>query len=281
MGNENEPQNPDVVTGTFLLNHHNARILFDSGADKSFVSDTFAPFINSNPSKLNTTYEIEMANGNLISTNSVLKDCALTLVGESFPIDLMPVQLGSFDAIIGMDWLSKHHAKILCDEKAIHIPFKNETLVIHGDKNKNRYGIISCLRMIKYMNEGCHVFMVQVTESKLTKKQLKDVPIVKEFPEVFPEDLPGLPPTRQVEFQIELVPGAAPVAKAPYRLAPSEMEELSEQLKELSDKGFIRPSSSPWGAPILFVKKKDGSFRMCIDYRELNKLTVKNRYPLP
>ncbi|GJT04932.1 putative reverse transcriptase domain-containing protein [Tanacetum coccineum] len=105
--------------------------------------------------------------------------------------------------------------------------------------------------------------------------------IVQNFPEVFPEDLPGLPPTRQVEFQIDLVPGAAPVARAPYRLAPSEMKELSEQLQELSDKGFIRPSSSPWGAPVLFVKKKDGSFRMCIDYRELNKLTVKNRYPLP
>ncbi|GKF41403.1 putative reverse transcriptase domain-containing protein, partial [Tanacetum coccineum] len=101
------------------------------------------------------------------------------------------------------------------------------------------------------------------------------------FPEVFPEDLPGLPPTRQVEFQIDLVPGAAPVARAPYRLAPSEMKELSEKLKELFDKGFIRPSSSPWGAPVLFVKKKDGLFRMCIDYRELNKLTVKNRYPLP
>ncbi|GJW88626.1 putative reverse transcriptase domain-containing protein [Tanacetum coccineum] len=113
------------------------------------------------------------------------------------------------------------------------------------------------------------------------KKRLEDVPIVQDFPEVFPEDLPGLPPTRQVEFQIDLVPGAAPVARAPYRLAPSEMKELSEQLKELSDKGFIRPSSSPWGAPVLFVKKKDGSFRMCIDYRELNKLTVKNRYPLP
>ncbi|GKD80922.1 putative reverse transcriptase domain-containing protein, partial [Tanacetum coccineum] len=93
--------------------------------------------------------------------------------------------------------------------------------------------------------------------------------------------MPGIPPTRQVEFQIDLIPGAAPVARAPYRLAPSEMKELSDQLKELSDKGFIRPSSSPWGAPVLFVKKKDGSFRMCIDYRELNKLTVKNRYPLP
>ncbi|GJW75132.1 putative reverse transcriptase domain-containing protein [Tanacetum coccineum] len=112
-------------------------------------------------------------------------------------------------------------------------------------------------------------------------KRLEDVAVVREFPEVFPEDLLGIPPTRQVEFRIDLVPGAAPVARAPYRLAPSEMKELAEQLQELTDKGFIRPSSSPWGAPVLFVKKKDGSFRMCIDYRELNKLTVKNRYPLP
>ncbi|GJR93312.1 putative reverse transcriptase domain-containing protein [Tanacetum coccineum] len=107
------------------------------------------------------------------------------------------------------------------------------------------------------------------------------MPIVRDFPEVFPEDLPRLPPTRQVEFQIDLLPRVAPVARAPYRLAPSELQELSTQLQELSDKGFIRPSSSPWGAPTLFVKKKDGSFRMCIDYRKLNKLTVKNRYPLP
>ncbi|GKG12503.1 hypothetical protein Tco_0346740, partial [Tanacetum coccineum] len=116
---------------------------------------------------------------------------------------------------------------------------------------------------------------------KSEKKRLEDVPIVRDFPNQFPKDLSGLPPTRQVEFQIELIPSATPVARAPYRLAPSEMKELSEQLKEQSDKGFIRPSSSPWGAPVLFVKKKDGSFRMCIDYRELNKLTVKNRYPLP
>ncbi|GJU37858.1 putative reverse transcriptase domain-containing protein [Tanacetum coccineum] len=135
------------------------------------------------------------------------------------------------------------------------------------------------------MEKGFPIFLAHVTakevEDKLKKKRLKDVPIVQDFLEVFPEDLPGLPPTRQVEFQIDLVHGAAPVARAPYRLAPSEMKELSEQLKELSDKGFIRPSSSPWGAPVLFVKKKDGSFRMCIDYQELNKLTVKNRYPLP
>ncbi|GKF55123.1 putative reverse transcriptase domain-containing protein, partial [Tanacetum coccineum] len=118
-------------------------------------------------------------------------------------------------------------------------------------------------------------------EDKSEEKRLEDVPIVRDFPDVFPEDLQGLPLTQQVEFRIDLVHGAAPVAQAPYRLAPSEMKELSEQLKELFDKGFIRPSSSPWGDPVLFVKKKDGSFRMCIDYRELNKLTEKNRYPLP
>ncbi|GJT09933.1 putative reverse transcriptase domain-containing protein [Tanacetum coccineum] len=201
----------------------------------------------------------------------------------------MPIELGSFDAIIGMDWLAKYQAVIMCAEKIVRIPWGNETLIIHDDGstqgNVTRLNIISCTKTQKYMERGFPIFLAHVTtkevEGKSKKKRLENVPIVQDFPEVFPEDLPGLPPTRQVEFQIDLVPGAAPVARAPYRLAPSEMKELSEQLKELSDKGFIRPSSSPWGAPVLFVKKKDGSFRMCIDYRELNKLTVKNRYPLP
>ncbi|GJW62031.1 putative reverse transcriptase domain-containing protein, partial [Tanacetum coccineum] len=118
-------------------------------------------------------------------------------------------------------------------------------------------------------------------EKKSDEKRLEDIPVVRKFPKFFPEDLPGLPPVRQVEFQIDLIPGATPVARAPYRLASSEMQELSNQLQELADRGFIRPSTSPWGARVLFVKKKDGSFRMFIDYRELNKLTVKNRYPLP
>ncbi|GJU51434.1 putative reverse transcriptase domain-containing protein [Tanacetum coccineum] len=135
------------------------------------------------------------------------------------------------------------------------------------------------------MEKGCQLFLAQVTvkenKDKSDEKRLEDVPTVRDFPKVFPEDLPGLPHARQVEFQIDLVPGAAPVARALYRLAPSEMEELSTQLQELSDKGFIRTSSSPWGAPVLFVKKKDGSFQICIDYHELNKMTVKNQYPLP
>nr|GEY35501.1 hypothetical protein [Tanacetum cinerariifolium] len=131
-----------------------------------------------------------------------------------------------------------------------------------------------------YVDRGSYLFVAQVVEKEPAERRLEDVPVICKFPDVFPEDLPGLPPPRQVEFEIEFVPGAAAVARAPYRLAPSEMKELAKQLQELLDKGFIRPSSSPWGAPVLFVKMKDGSFRMCIDYRELNKLTIKNRYPL-
>ncbi|GJY76016.1 putative reverse transcriptase domain-containing protein [Tanacetum coccineum] len=164
-----------------------------------------------------------------------------------------PKRSHGFDVVIGMDWLSKYHARIICDEKVVRIPIDGETLIIRA----------------------------QVIEKKSDEKRLEDIPIVREFPKFFPEDLPGLTPVRQVEFQIDFIPGAALVARAPYRLAPSEMHELSDQLQELADRGFIRPSTSPWGSPVLLVKKKDGFFRMCIDYRELNNHTVKNRYPLP
>ncbi|GKA19618.1 putative reverse transcriptase domain-containing protein [Tanacetum coccineum] len=236
---------PSVILAT--------RVLFDSGADKSFVSISLASMLNIPPITIDTFYNIEMADGNLVSTNTVIQGATLTLLNQPFKIDLMPIKLDSFDVVIGMDWLSKYHARIICDEKVVHIPINGETLIIRA----------------------------QIMEKKSDEKRLEDIPVVREFPEVFPEDLPGLPLVRQVEFQINLIPGATPVARAPYRLAPSEMQELSNQLQELADRGFIRPSTSPWGAPVLFVKKKDGSFRMCINYRELNKLTVKNRYPLP
>ncbi|GJT85017.1 putative reverse transcriptase domain-containing protein [Tanacetum coccineum] len=183
------------------------------------------------------------------------------------PNSNLVTELGSFDVIIGMDWLRRYHAVIVCDEKLVQVPYGNETLTFCGNKSSNgresRLAVISCSKAQEYMAKGCQVFLAQISakkeEDKSERKQIEDVPIVWDFPEVFPEDLPGLPPARPVEFQIDLVPGAAPVARAPYRLAPSEMKELSEQLQELSDKGFIRPSSSPWGAPVLFVKKKDGS----------------------
>ncbi|GJS14704.1 putative reverse transcriptase domain-containing protein [Tanacetum coccineum] len=171
---------------------------------------------------------------------------------------------------------------------SVRLAIRERTLQKSVPKSKQQYPWESidaegqeCSPRSEYSHGGYQVFVAQVIEKKSDEKRLEDIPVVREFLEVFPEDLPGLPPVRQVEFQIDLIPGAAPVARAPYRLAPSEMQELSDQLQELADRGFIRPSTSPWGAPVLFVKKKDGSFRMCIDYRELNKLTVKNRYPLP
>nr|GFA15052.1 putative reverse transcriptase domain-containing protein [Tanacetum cinerariifolium] len=186
----------------------------------------------------------------------------------------MSVELSSFDIIIGIDWLSKYHAVIIYDKKIFRISYGNEILNVRGDGSNNRHesrlNIISCTKTQKYLLKGCRVFLAHVTkkktEDKSKKKRLENVPIVRDFPELFPEYLLGIPPTRQVEFQINLIPGATPVARAPYRLTPSEMKELSDQLQELSDKGFIKPSSSPRGAPVLFVKKKDGSFWMCIDY---------------
>ncbi|GJU89217.1 putative reverse transcriptase domain-containing protein [Tanacetum coccineum] len=279
----------NAVTGTFLVNNHYAYVLFNSGTDRSFVSTTFSTLLDVIPDTLDVSCAVELTDGRIAETNIVLRGCTIGLLGHLFNIDLIPVELGSFDVIIGMDWLANNHAVIVCDEKIVRIPFGDKILIVQGDMSdkgkQSTLSSISYTQTQKYMEKGCQVFLTQVkkkeTEVKSKEKRLKDVPIVRKFPEVFLEDFPGLPHVRQVEFQIDLVPGAAPVARAPYRLAPSEMQELFAQLQELSDKGFIRPSSSPWGAPVLFVKKKDGSFRMCIDYRELNKLTVKNRYLLP
>nr|GEY11902.1 putative reverse transcriptase domain-containing protein [Tanacetum cinerariifolium] len=243
---------------------------------------------DSNPESNTVTdnhYDIELADGKIIGVNTILRGCTLDFLNHPFNINLVPVPLGSFDVIIGMDWLREYHPVIVCDEKIICVPFGKETLIFQGKRNdqvhESRLNIISCVKAQKYLSKGCDVFLACITtkeaKDKSEWKRLEDVPIVRDFP----EDLLGIPPARQVEFQIDLVPGAAPVARAPYRLALSKMKELVEQLKELSEKGFIRPSSSPWGPSVLFVKKKDGSFRICIDYHELNKLTMKNRYPLP
>nr|GEZ21237.1 putative reverse transcriptase domain-containing protein [Tanacetum cinerariifolium] len=250
---------PNVVTGTFLLNNRYARVLFDSGSDKSFVNVNFSHLIDIEPVKLGHNYEVELADGRVVSTNTILRGCALNLVNQIFEIDLMPIELGTFDVIIEMDWLILHDAVIVCEKKEVHVPLKKRTLVVKGDDCMSRLKVVSCMKVKKYVDHGSCLFVAQVVEKETIKRRLEDVPVICKFPDVFPEVLPGLPPPRQVEFEIELVPRAAPVAH----------------------KGFIRPSSSSWGAPVLFVKKKDASFRMCIDYRELNKLTIKNRYPLP
>ncbi|GJW70200.1 putative reverse transcriptase domain-containing protein [Tanacetum coccineum] len=212
LRDKNSHRDPNVVTGTFLLNQHLARVLFVSGADKSFVSITLASILNILPITLDTTYDIEMANGNLVGTNTAIQGCTLILLNQPFEINLMPIKLGSFNAVIGMDWLSKYHARIICDEKVVHIPINGETLIIRGDQSKTRLSLISCIKTERYISRGCQVFIAQVMEKKLDEKRLEDIPIVREFLEVFPEDLPGLPLVRQVEFQIDLIPRAAPVA---------------------------------------------------------------------
>ncbi|GJV54755.1 putative reverse transcriptase domain-containing protein [Tanacetum coccineum] len=215
-------QNPNVVTDTFLLNDHYACILFYSGVEKSFVSSAFTPFIDIAPTTLNTSYEVELADGKVVSTNIVLRGCTLALYNHCFKIDLLPTRLGSFDVIVGMDWLSYHRAIIDCYEKIVRIPLPNgEILEVQGERPEKDPGSLACI--------------------KADEKKLDDIHVVRDFPEVFLDDLSGLHPVQEIEFRIDLIPGASLVMKSPYRLALSETSELSNQLKELQEKGFIRP----------------------------------------
>ncbi|GJR72197.1 putative reverse transcriptase domain-containing protein [Tanacetum coccineum] len=242
----NAGANPDnnVVTGTFLLNNRYASILFDTGADRSFVSTAFSSRIVITPTALDHDYNVELADGRIVGLNTIIRGCTLNFLNHPFNIDLMPVELGSFDVIIGMDWLAKYHAVIVCAEKIVRIPFGDEILIVRGDGSSNKHGtrlnIISCTKAQEYLTKGCHVFLANITatkdEDKSKEKRLEDVPVVQEFPEVFPEDLPGIPPTRQVEFRIDLVPGATPIAIAPAPISiskPSKIRNLAEQLQEL------------------------------------------------
>nr|GEV75860.1 putative reverse transcriptase domain-containing protein [Tanacetum cinerariifolium] len=234
LGVAEAPQDPNAVTGTFSLNEHFAIVFFDYGANYSFISTNFLPLIDIKPSIINPGYEIEIASGVKVVTNMIVRGCRLELEGHTFIIDLIPFGHGSFDVIIGMDWLSKLRAKIVCFENIVQIPLSNgDILEVHRERPEGN------LKQLKTM--------------KVNELKLEDIPVVREFPDVFPEDLSGLPPSREVEFRIDLIHGAMPVAKSPYHLAPMEMQELANQLKELQEK----------------------------DYRELNKLTIKNRYPLP
>nr|GEX52011.1 hypothetical protein [Tanacetum cinerariifolium] len=213
VGHAGRDPDANVVTSTFLLNNRYASILFDTRADRSFVSTTFSTQINITPSTLDHCYDVELADGRTIGLNTILRSCTLNLLNHPFNIDLMPVELGSFDAIIGMDRLAKHQAIIqLGKYDAIEHHFVHQNREVRKER-------------ISYLSGTYHY--------EGSRGQVKGEA------------------TRGLEFQINLVPGAAPVARAPYRLAPSETKELAKQLKELSDKGFVRPSSSPWGAPVL------------------------------
>ncbi|GJR89331.1 putative reverse transcriptase domain-containing protein [Tanacetum coccineum] len=219
-GNASGNPNSNVVTGTFLLSNHYASILFDTGVDISFISTAFSSLIDIVPTLLDNSYDVELADGKIVGIDTIIRGCTLNFLDHPFHIDLMPVELGSFDVIIGMDWLRRCHAVIVCYEKLVQVPYGNETLTFYGNESSNegesRLAVISYLKAQEYMAKGCQVFLAQISakkkEEKSEGKQIKDVPIVRDFPEVFPEDLPGLPPARPVEFHIDLIPGAAPVA---------------------------------------------------------------------
>ena len=197
------------------------------------------------------------------------------------PIDLVILDLQDFDVILGMDCLASYHASVDCFRKRVTFNIPGEPKFSFTGKHVDKLlHVVSALRANSLLRKGCQGFLAYVVSNE-NEASLKDIPIVRDFPNVFPNDLIDRPLEKEVEFIIDLVPGTNLISKAPYRMTPIELKELKVQLQELLDKGFIRPSVSPWGAPVLFVKKKDGSMRLYIDYRELNKVTVRNKYPFP
>ncbi|GJU30735.1 putative reverse transcriptase domain-containing protein [Tanacetum coccineum] len=220
------------TTSQRRTSHKVETLVFDSGSDKSFVNTNFSHLIDINPDKLDVSYEVELADGKVVSINTMLRGCTLNLVNHLFKIDLMPIELGTFDIIIGMDCLAERDAVIVCGKKVVRIPCGNKTLIVEGDKGPSRLKVISCIKGRKYIERSYQMFMAYMAEKNRRRNAWKTA--------------------RDV-----------PVARIPYHLASSKMKELSVQLQELLEKGFICPSSSPWGAPVLFVKKKDRSFQMC------------------
>ncbi|KAK8655771.1 hypothetical protein V6N13_108337 [Hibiscus sabdariffa] len=216
--------------------------------------------------------------GQSVIVDKVYRRCPLMVQDETFPADLMELPLEEFDLILGMDCLSKHRVTLDCESKIATLKTPDDRFVIPVSERRGYLSnVVSVLTADRMIRKGYEIFLATILNTKGSLSQIEEIQTVREFPDVFPEELPGLPPDRDVEFEIKTYPGSALVSMAPYRMAPKELKELKVQLQELIDCGFIRPSSSPWGAPVLFVKKKDGSLRLCIDYRKLNKLTLKVR----
>ncbi|WVZ49842.1 hypothetical protein U9M48_001168, partial [Paspalum notatum var. saurae] len=261
---EQVPEGEPVLAGTFFVNDHPTVVLFDSGATFSFISKAYALKHGYEIIELKQRYHITAA-GSSISTNHIVRDLCLQVGKESLFISPIVLPQLGIDVILGMEWLKQHNAMIDVGSRTVQLRSSSGT------------GVIIHVPLHKHVSHT-----VNVAEAQTEAQALAKIPVACEYPDVFPEELSGLPPDRDVEFRIDLVPGTAPVSKRPYRMAPDELKELKTQLQEQLDKGFIRPSSSPWGCPALFVEKKDqGGKRLCVDYRPLNAVTVKNKYPLP
>ncbi|KAM1863067.1 hypothetical protein ACFX14_003456 [Malus domestica] len=273
---------PDLIMGTLNVLGHFARVLIDCGATYSVISHTFAQMTQPHPSPLGFDLEFAMPRGDKCYVDSVYPGCPVMVEGVVMPADLIPLDIVDFDVILGADWLHYNHAHIDCYGKSVtfYRPGLPEVTFV-GERSGVRHGVISAIRARKLLSKSCQGYLAHVVLNDVVPSSVEEVGVVRHYPDVLPDDLPGLPPDRDVEFSIDLLPGTDLISLTPYRMAPAELRELKIQLQELLDKGFIQPSSSPWGAPVLFVRKKDGTLRLCIDYRQLNRVTIKNRYPLP
>ena len=273
---------PDVVTGIISILDHDAYILVDPGATHSFASKPFLDRFQIETQPLEGRMRVSLPAGDPLLADRVVRDSRVLIEGQEFPADLVALDMRDFDVVLGMDWLSRHRATLDCykNEVKLNRPGKVE-VKFRGLRRELSSCMISAMTAQRMLRKGCQGYLAYVVETGKEGTILDEIPFVREFPDVFPDDITGLPPEREVEFTIDLTPGTEPISIPPYRMASAELRELKAQLEELLSKGFIRPSISPWGAPVLFVKKKDGSLRLCIDYRQLNRVTIRNQYPLP
>ncbi|GAU50680.1 hypothetical protein TSUD_371390 [Trifolium subterraneum] len=251
-------------------------VLFDCGATNSFISVECVMRLCLSSTSLIPTMTVAVATGGKVVSKRVCQNCPVSVTGKIYHVDLICLPLKDMDIVLGMDWLSANTVYLGCAEKNLYVLI---------DLNAESRALTALLQnthqLIQYLGAENKCFSIMFTISSESSLSPSDIPIVREYLDVFLEEINSLPPEREIEFSIDLVPGSQPISIAPYRMSPLELRELKSQLEELLQKHFIRPSVSPWGAPVLLVKKKDGTMRLCIDYRQLNKVTIKNKYLLP
>jgi hypothetical protein len=283
LDNRQDDHQASVVEMEGMISNHLVSILIDPGSNLSYVSPQTVEKCKLQQVKHAKSWLVQLATGTKRKVTEVIPACQFILNGFPTQATLNMLPLGSYDLLIGMDWLASHKSKLDCYNKTLECEDEEgRKRTLQGIQNPVSVRQISSLQVKKYCRKGCPLYAIQVLNSvEDNKPSLEDHPILREYKYVFPEEVPGLPPRRDIDFSIELVPGVVPMSRAPYRMSTPELVELKLQLKEMLEKGYIRPSVSPWGAPTLFVKKKDGTLRLCIDYRQLNKMTIKNKYPLP
>ena len=268
---------PEVIACIFSLFDIEMHALIDPGSTHSYVC--MEHVFDKVPAMKKLAYDMHVTIplGHNISVNSLYRNCLIIIQTREFLTDLITLPFREFDLILGMDWLSKHRAIVDCGQKTVVLRCSDQTeVIVQGIGSSVMSNVISAMQARRFMRKGCETFLAMILDSKRGQVDVGKIPVVREFPDVFLEELPGIPLEREVDLAIEIVPRTVPMSRALYRM----LKELKIQFQELLDKRFIRPSVSPWGTPILFVKKKYGTLRMCIDYRHINKVTVKNKYPL-